>query len=639
MARIFLSYDHEDMGLAKPIADALEKSGHTVWYDRHIQGGAQYSHKIEQALDAADTVVVLWSKHSLDSAWVRDEAAEGRDRGKLVPLKVGGVTVPIGFRQFQTIDLGAWKGRGKVPNFDRLLDAVGSQREESAVSSPGIATTLSPPAARPKARPKIIFAAVAALLIAAFSFGAWKWFGGEELPVVEVAAAETSPRSIAAANELYVKLGSLAQVGQGKWQLVDAATASGKPTFLFRTADLGSPQVPRANLVLTGGKDGSLLWSREFAVPSGGQADLRQQVSVTAGRVLGCALETREAGGLRADLYKLFLDACASAAELSYDDADKVAGQFRLITQQAPKFRPAWSRLLAAAGTADDVMSNAGERRDTLERLKEDVARAKRAFPELPELALVIPRLDKSLSFGSKLELTEAALRTSPENVALLDQKSSQLIAVGRVSDAALSARRVAALDPLSPNATTQYILSLAQAGQISEARDELAKAEKTWAGTGALHDAQWGFNMRYGDPHVALAMKEGQSDAMKTFLGLRLDPDPAAIEREVASLRPYLEKHDSGAFGFVTQELAEFKRTDEVFNWIAQTPASVVADYSYLLFRPAFAAVRADPRFMGVAARIGLVRYWSSSGDWPDFCSDAALPYNCKTEAAKYAR
>lgn len=162
MARIFLSYDHEDMGLAKPIADALEKSGHTVWYDRHIQGGAQYSHKIEQALDAADTVVVLWSKHSLDSAWVRDEAAEGRDRGKLVPLKVGGVTVPIGFRQFQTIDLGAWKGRGKVPNFDRLLDAVGSQSEESAVSSPGIATTLSPPAARPKARPKIIFAAVAA---------------------------------------------------------------------------------------------------------------------------------------------------------------------------------------------------------------------------------------------------------------------------------------------------------------------------------------------------------------------------------------------------------------------------------------------------------------------------------------------
>src|SRR5690349_21530227 len=85
MASVFLSYDHDDAALSKPLISALEKASHTVWFDRHIHGGAQYSRKIEQALDEADAVVVLWSPYSLESAWVRDEAAEGRDRGKLIP--------------------------------------------------------------------------------------------------------------------------------------------------------------------------------------------------------------------------------------------------------------------------------------------------------------------------------------------------------------------------------------------------------------------------------------------------------------------------------------------------------------------------------------------------------------------------
>ena len=44
----------------------------------------------------------------------------------------------------------------------------------------------------------------------------------------------------------------------------------------------------------------------------------------------------------------------------------------------------------------------------------------------------------------------------------------------------------------------------------------------------------------------------------------------------------------------------------------------------------------RSDPRFMQVAKRAGLVAYWQQSGKWPDFCSEADLPYNCKAEAAK---
>jgi hypothetical protein len=64
MPGVFLSYDRDDTDRARPFAAALEKAGHAVWWDLHVRGGAQFSKVIEEALKAADAVVVLWSKHS-----------------------------------------------------------------------------------------------------------------------------------------------------------------------------------------------------------------------------------------------------------------------------------------------------------------------------------------------------------------------------------------------------------------------------------------------------------------------------------------------------------------------------------------------------------------------------------------------
>jgi hypothetical protein len=55
-------------------------------------------------------------------------------------------------------------------------------------------------------------------------------------------------------------------------------------------------------------------------------------------------------------------------------------------------------------------------------------------------------------------------------------------------------------------------------------------------------------------------------------------------------------------------------------------------------LFSPETAAMRHDPRFMQLMSRIGLARYWRSTGKWPDFCAEPNLPYDCKVEAARLA-
>ena len=54
--------------------------------------------------------------------------------------------------------------------------------------------------------------------------------------------------------------------------------------------------------------------------------------------------------------------------------------------------------------------------------------------------------------------------------------------------------------------------------------------------------------------------------------------------------------------------------------------------------FLPETAAMLRDPRFIPLAAQFGLVDYWRATGQWPDFCHDPTLPYDCKAEAARIA-
>jgi tetratricopeptide (TPR) repeat protein len=144
MASVFLSYDHEDSSRAAPLAAALEANGHSVWWDRHLHGGAEYNSAIETAVETADAVVVLWSGNSVRSAWVRDEAGEGRDRGRLVPVLIESVKPPMGFRQYQTIDLATWNGGKRIPRLPELLHAI------EKVAGPAGVVEPEPPKPLPK---------------------------------------------------------------------------------------------------------------------------------------------------------------------------------------------------------------------------------------------------------------------------------------------------------------------------------------------------------------------------------------------------------------------------------------------------------------------------------------------------------
>ena len=71
---IFLSYNREDQATARRFAEAFEREGFQVWWDATLRSGEAYDRVTEQAVRDAKAVVVLWSKKSVNSDWVRAEA-------------------------------------------------------------------------------------------------------------------------------------------------------------------------------------------------------------------------------------------------------------------------------------------------------------------------------------------------------------------------------------------------------------------------------------------------------------------------------------------------------------------------------------------------------------------------------------
>jgi molecular chaperone DnaK len=124
MADIFLSYAREDQILARLLAQALEAPGWSVWWDRRIPHGRDFGVYIQEQLDSASCIIVLWSKASVASQFVRDEAHEGLATQRLVPVVIDGVKPPLGFRQLQAANLSDWRHGEPHDEFERLLRSI-----------------------------------------------------------------------------------------------------------------------------------------------------------------------------------------------------------------------------------------------------------------------------------------------------------------------------------------------------------------------------------------------------------------------------------------------------------------------------------------------------------------------------------
>ena len=124
MTDIFISYASADRPRVKPLVDALQQQGWSVWWDRTILAGKTFDRVIEAVLKDSRCVIVLWSKASVESDWVWTEADEGKRRGILVPAIMDDVSIPFAFRRIQTANLIGWSGGLPSDQYDELARAV-----------------------------------------------------------------------------------------------------------------------------------------------------------------------------------------------------------------------------------------------------------------------------------------------------------------------------------------------------------------------------------------------------------------------------------------------------------------------------------------------------------------------------------
>jgi formylglycine-generating enzyme required for sulfatase activity len=126
MADIFISYKREEQPVAKKLADALQKKGWSVWWDPEVRAGERFDDVIEKALIDTKCVVALWSKLSVESQNVKDEATYALNRNKLVPIEIEKVNLPFRFERINTGQLIDWDGSDSFPGFQKLVADIAS---------------------------------------------------------------------------------------------------------------------------------------------------------------------------------------------------------------------------------------------------------------------------------------------------------------------------------------------------------------------------------------------------------------------------------------------------------------------------------------------------------------------------------
>ena len=641
MASIFLSYARNDLAVAKRVAGALESAGHRVWWDRHLSAGSRFSKEIDLALRAADLVVVLWSPSSIESTWVQDEAAFGRDHKRLLPVLIDAVEPPLGFRQFQGMSVGR-----SARKLDPLLAAV--------------ATRLGQPVASPRRKTQSgwrlpdlwRWVAVGVLIMGALvGLSIILGKGGNRTShVVAVEAAEggEARRSQDLARTVAADLGRFRSGPLGALTVLGGKDGGGKADYRVEVGVTPAGENLRTDVSLISAQGSQILWTTSVEGPADRFVDLRQQAVAQLGDVLACAVDVGSHGRkLRPDVLGLYLNGCGQMSDLNASIPDQeVLSVFRQVTERAPDFAPGWANLALV-----EVNSFPGtplpDRPALRKAVTAHLARAKQLGPDLPAtIAATATFLRNDTTKSAKaLALLDKGLEKHPDSGLLHDLRAHYLGKIGRSNESVTAAQRAVGLNPLSPTIRDSFISALAYAGRTGAAYDALKEAEAIWPGSSVLEQTRYRLDLRYGDPKAALQRLSRSAGDVRpvpmdtswnAFLQARIAPSRANIEKALEGFRARYRHDPTDVPGYL-QALGTFGRVDEAYEAVGNEVALDSVVYgTETLFRPHMRSIRSDPRFIALSAKLGLLAYWEQTGAWPDFCSDPQLPYDCKQEAAK---
>ena len=638
MPDIFLSYNREDQARAKVFAEAFERDGFSVWWDVALRSGEAYDEVTEAALRAAKAVVVLWSKKSVASRWVRAEATLAERTKTLVPAMIEPCERPIMFELTQTAELSHWGG---LPNDKAWLSFLADVRRftERSDSGSAIATsTLAEIVAAPPPKRETMLAV---------------------LPFDNLSSeADMQFFSDGVSEEI------ISRLTRGSRLKVIGRTSS----FQFRGAD--KPRAAEALSVthvvdgsvqrasnrvrvaahLSESSSGANLWSERYDRTVEDIFAVQDEISQAIAEALQTAFLPHKIEAIDPATFDLYL----RARDWEYEPA-KIANNIaslEKVTQQAPNFADGWGRLAVLRAATRHALQY--EQRTVLkQQIHSDVARCLALDPRsvqarIAQFHLLAPFGDFSAQHKVAVELKELGAN-SPQalNVCVFRDEC-----VGRGRDAIALSRRAFELDPMNANVSTMRGQSLWRAGRFAEGRAAMERTLEIWPHDqytaaalilACLHQGDWAAVDVLIDPDRLERYPLREFGALLGLVAVMRNPTLdnrqmllAALQSRVAAtgrIDPFTLVWPA-ALGFVEETYALLKTAKFGPAGVSTDVVGFNAYRTNVLFMAAFPELRADPRFATLCARLGLVEYWIETAAWPD-CA-AETPYDFEAECRK---
>jgi TolB-like protein/Tfp pilus assembly protein PilF len=619
---LFLSYTREDEATARRVASALEHAGHTIWWDALIEGGQAYSRSIADALEKADAVIVLWSARSVESDWVRDEAAQGRDRHRLVPLSIDGSPPPLGFRQYQVIDLSRWHGRkgaAEIAAIERAIEAVvGSGHSASPAASPHLS------------RRSILLgtSAAGAAVLAGGSWLAWKdgLLGGSSTPLSIAVLpfrnlsgdksqdyfadglTEEVRSALTRIGALHVLAGTSTQKASEDAADPKAVARELGVAYLLSGSVQRAGDVVRHGIDLADGRTGFSRWSDSVDRKLTDIFAVQSEIARTVAEAMSVQVATSRPapGGTRnVDAYEHYLQG-RSLFNLAKDaQTDQAAlAHFDMAIAEDPNFA------LAHAGRSRTLAVIAGEHADA-EQLKSlysaAAASARRAVelaPDLAEghLALAYATFAGQLNIRGAWPSYQQAYRLGYGNADILLLYALYCSRAGRPQEAKAAVDRAVLLDPLNARAFRAQGSVAYAARRYADGLPPLRRALELNPTMSFAHALAGNSLLGLGRTEDAIREFEAEPEAQFRLTGLAIAENRlgnrAAAEKAFADLQSQV---GDAAVYQQGEVLAQWGRADESLQKLARAFQVGDSGLTYALTDDMLDPLRKDRRFAGV--------------------------------------
>jgi TolB-like protein/tetratricopeptide (TPR) repeat protein len=346
-------------------------------------------------------------------------------------------------------------------------------------------------------------------------------------------------------------------------------------------------------------------------------------------------------------VYDLYLR--SSPKSYAPDELRTHVGLLEVVTQRAPHFTEAWSRLAFLRAFLRFYQPFA-DRAASAGLVEHEAARALALDPQsidaMTAQLFVIPPFGRFVEADAILE----RIRRAPGSGDGTRYIGWYLRTMGRLRESLEETERAYRLDALDPMSANALALARMAAGRVAEAvpvyEELVARVPDMSFPVSSLLRA-YAFQQDWAavDRLLELAAKRQLREFQDglPFIRAKRDPTPENIGGWRSALESHVNKTGcvdvsrlvySAHLGLVEEA---YRAAETARLGPAGTSDDIMGPDGYrtsLLFQAGMPELRNDPRFARLCARLGLVEFWMATGKWPD-CADE-VPYDFKVECAK---